>query len=105
MNKERWVILLMYDLPSKNGQENKRATTFMKSIRRIGYIRLQKSVYIKLLRNKNMVCSEISKLKYLDMNTGNIKALPMRLYDFNRIVSISGDQFEMSDFSDDVAVM
>lgn len=91
----------MYDLPV--GKRS--AVSFMKNIKKLGYMRVQKSVYVKLLRNKRSVQSEINSVREIRCLEGDIKILPVQLDAFKKIVSISGDAFELSNFSDDVAMI
>ena len=91
----------MYDLPV--GKRS--AVSFMKNIKKLGYMRVQKSVYVKLLRNKRNVGPEINAVREIRCLEGDIKILPMQLDVFKKIVSISGDDFELSYFANDVVVI
>lgn len=99
------VIMVMYDLPVANASERKRATTFRKTLIQMGYINLQKSIYVKLLRSHTNVAYELGVLRDAAPCGGTVNAIPMSLKDFRMLETISGDQFDMAIFSDDIVVV
>lgn len=99
------VIMILYDLPSSNASEKKLLSDFRKNLRRCGYQMLQKSVYVKLVRNRNNVKSEINRLYEITPNCGDVKVLPLSLGEFNRLTELSGETFDMRAFSGDMIII
>lgn len=105
MSERHNVILVLYDLPSVSAKDKKTGAEFRKQLIRFGYIIVQKSVYVKLIRHSSTIKSELGRLEEIIPDQGNIKALPMSLNEFRKLVSLSGEPFNMKVFADDMVII
>ena len=96
------VILVMFDLPNASKTEQRAYRHFHKYIVSKGYCRIQKSIYVKLLRNIVNAKNEISDLKAMSPDCGNIAVIPMTLNNFKKMEFILGTEFDFSKFSDKI---
>ena len=101
----RGVLLLMYDLPVISSEDRKETERFRKNIRRLGYVPMQKSVYVKLLRQYAGISSEMEKIEFIKPESGLIQVIPLTLAEFKKLNTVRGEGFDMSFFSDDVIVV
>lgn len=101
----RGVILVMYDLPVASAVERKSAAKFRKDIMKLGYVPMQKSVYVKLLRQYSLFLAEIRRLDKIKPYTGLVQVLPLGLADFKKMGTIVGEGFDVSIFADDILVI
>lgn len=99
------VIFVLYDLPCVLTKDKKIGAEFRKQLIRLGYTCIQKSVYVKLVRNTVSTKSELCKLKEITPVKGDVKALPLSLSQFKKIVSLVGEPFNMEVFSDDMVLI
>lgn len=99
------VIFVLYDLPSVLAKDKKIGMEFRKKLIRSGYTCIQKSVYVKLLRNTISMKSELHKLEEMVPKQGDVKALPLSLNQFKKIVSLVGEPFNMGIFADDMVLI
>ena len=99
------VIFVLYDLPCVLAKDKKIGANFRKQLIRLGYTCIQKSVYVKLVRNAVSTKSELRKLKEIAPIQGDVKALPLSLNQFKKIVSLVGEPFNMEVFSDDMVLI
>ena len=101
MNK-KGVIVVAFDLPAIEKSDKKAYTKFRNNIKKLGYVFLQESVYVKLVRNTSANGEELKRLESIAPADGKIFALPMSLEDFKRNVYIRGAEFNFAEFSDDI---
>lgn len=94
--------MVFYDLPTENAKERRNAARFHKMLVRLGYTMMQKSVYVRLFRNKSHLSSEAQAIRQMVPPNSSVFILPMSLDDFKRIVFVSGQSFDMEWFADDV---
>lgn len=99
------VMFLFYDLPNTTPREHRFYRKFVTGICREGYTRLQESVFIKLIRNRESTPKEIEKVKLLAANKGKVMLLPMSLNTFRRLETVSGMDFDFSLFCDDTIII
>lgn len=102
MLKKKYVMLVMYDLPMINSKEKKEADSFRKYLKRTGFSKIQKSVYVKLLRNYTNSEAEISKMKSRLPDTGVVNTLILRVEDFCKMQNLLGNAFDTDIFASDV---
>ena len=95
-------MLVFFDLPAVTKVEKKHYRQFSRFLKKEGYISLQESVYIKLLRHSSQHVPESAKLEKNSPPEGKITALPLKLDDMKKLVTILGPAFDMSFFSDDI---
>lgn len=100
MNKG--VLLLCFDVPSVSKGELRKYRAMKKELKKTGFISMQESVYVKLLRNFKTAQSEIVKLNAALPKDGNMFIIPMRLQDFSRITYLRGDSLDLSLLADDI---
>ncbi len=105
MTRNANVMLVMYDLPVKTALERKQNLRFHKKIIKRGYNIVQKSVYAKLIRNKELIKSELKELRDELPQSGEIKTLIINLADFREMNSLVGPEFDMRLFADEVLVV
>ncbi len=105
MHRRRAVVLVMYDLPVKTGENKKESDKFRKYLIQHGYVFVQKSIYAKLLRNKATLRHEVSLLKREAPKGGIINILPLCIDDFRKMESVSESPFNMSRFADDMIIV
>ena len=105
MSERHNVILLFYDLPTVSSGDKKAGTEFRKNLIRSGYQRIQKSVYVKLVRNSRTINTELANLRKILPQNGDVKALSISLNEFQSLISLTGEAFNMKIFADDMVVI
>ena len=95
----------MYDLPVTTNGNRKANEKFRKYLLRRGYIFMQKSVYVKLIRSRRTVPQEILSIKNEAPKGGIVNVLPLKLDDFLKLETVSGMSFHMEVFADDIVVL
>ena len=103
MNKYN-VIMIVFDLHMTTASERHEYRMFRKHLIRNGYMFMQESVYVKLIRNSSSLSGEIREIKSAAPAGGSVIAVPMTLENFKRIHTVTGDKFDISGFSDTVVV-
>lgn len=96
------VIIVIFDLHSTTAEERKEYRQFRKYLISSGYIFLQESVYVKLLRNNGSCPAELSALTGYSPKDGNVMTITMTLSDFRKINFLKGPVFDFSSFSDGI---
>lgn len=84
-------ILVMYDLPNNNTEENKDYTKFRKQLLKNGYTMMQFSIYIKCLNVKTKFKSEVKKISKFIPDQGNIRILAITEKQYQDIVYLTGE--------------
>lgn len=102
MTDKNGVVLVMFDLPNTTKSEQRAYRHFHKYLISKGYCRIQKSIYVKLLRNITSAKGEIDGLKDISPDCGNIAVIPMTLNNFKKMEVITGTEFNFSVFSDKI---
>lgn len=102
MREKKNVMIVMFDVPVTGRGERKDYTAFVKHLLRSGYTRLQKSIYVKLLRSREAVDPEILNIRSAVPAEGEVSVLPMPLSLFKTLQSLRGNGFDFSLFSDDL---
>ena len=102
MRNRKGIILLMFDLPSLTSEDRREYNHFRKDLRKQGFLQLQESCYLKLVRNMDTVEQVMMNLKMILPADGMVSALPMNLSDFRGMRSLLGEPFDMALFTDDV---
>lgn len=102
MVDRRGVLILMYDLPVQTSKQRSDYQHFRKDLIKNGYLTLQESVYLKLLRNIDSAESETEKVRRFSPNEGTVNVLPMTLNGFKSFVAVQGEPFDFALLSDDV---
>ena len=102
MSDRKGIILLMFDLPAQTSEDKREYTNFRKNLRRQGFLQLQESCYLKLIRNISSVDQNLSNLKKVIPATGNVSVLPMNLNDFKGMQCLLGEPFNLALFTEDI---
>lgn len=102
MSDHKGVVLLMYDLPADSPMHRRDYSQFRKGLLEAGCLRLQESVYMKLIYNIDLYSAEVSRLKKAVPKEGSINILPMTLGNFKSFQAIRGEPFNFELFADDV---
>ena len=102
MNNRKDILLLMFDLPSTTAEDRKQYTRFRKELRSQGYWQMQKSCYLKLLRNVSASDQNIAELKKSLPKGGNISVLPLSLNEFKAMKCLLGEPFDVPLYTDDI---
>ena len=92
----------MFDLPSVSNDDRKEYYHFMKNLKLNGFIPLQESCYLKLMKNVSSIETFIQALKPLMPKDGNVSILPLPMNVFKGMQCLIGKPFPMSLFTDDV---
>ncbi len=96
---------MMFDVPVKEDIDRRVYSHFRKWLTMNGYMRYQKSVYVKLLRNISAGEGEVQKLRAASPERGTVSATIMNLDAFRHIQTLHGDRFDIGFFSDDVVFL
>ena len=95
----------MYDMPVDTAEKRRSYTRFRKFLIRNGYVAMQKSVYVKLLRTITRVNIEMNMVRNAAPKMGTINIPPMTINGFKYLVSVGEHSFDMKFFSDDIIVI
>ena len=102
MNERKSILLLMFDLPAKTGEDHREYYHFMKKLRCTGFLQLQESCYLKLIRNVSSVEAEMKSLNGIMPAKGNVSILPLSVGQFRGMKCFLGEPFDMDLFTEDV---
>lgn len=84
-------IIVMYDLPNNNYEENKQYTKFRKLLIKNGYIMMQFSIYSKCLNVKTKFNLELNKIKKFIPTEGNIRILQITERQYQDMIYLKGE--------------
>lgn len=84
-------IIVMYDLPNNNSDENKDYIKFRKNLIKHGYIMMQFSIYIKCLNTKTKFQNEVKKISKFIPPLGNIRILTITEKQYQDIIYLNGE--------------
>ena len=101
-SERRGVMVLMYDLPRGTAEERKNAADFRKNLLKCGYMMLQESVYIKLMRNREYSAAELWSIKSFIPPAGDIRAFDMSLNEFEMMQTLLGETINLDLFAGDM---
>ena len=102
MRDRKGIILLMFDLQAVTTDDRREYSHFKKDLRKEGFLPLQESCYLKLIRNYETVDLQVQSLRKVMPAKGNVSVLPMNLAEFKGMRCLLGESFNMSLFTDDV---
>ena len=78
---------------------------FHKLLKNKGYVILQKSVYLKVMRDSRHIKSEMRMLEQNSPATGTVVAIQFGVNELNRIRTLSGEAFDMKYFADSLIIV
>lgn len=84
-------ILLFYDLPTLSSANLKAYRDFVKDIIKIGFYRIQESVFVKMAINPQSVDSVYQKLEQIKPKEGNIFCITVTEQQFSKMKFILGE--------------
>lgn len=102
MRDRKSVLMVIYDLPTLTPQQRRDAQKFRKKLIARGFLPLQESVYVKLLRNASGADGEVTAMQKLAPPEGVVQVIPMSLQVFQNMRTLTGDGFNMKVFADDL---
>lgn len=88
------ILLLFFDLPMESVEERRAYSRFRKRLIRSGYLMLQESVYVRLLRHGDNLPSEIAQMEET-LPEGNIRLLSLSLRQFSGMWTLRGEPFPL----------
>lgn len=83
-------MILFFDLPSVTTKDTREYNRFLRSIKKMGFIMLQESVYTKLALNPSVVGSSMIELKKILPPEGIISVLTITENQFTSIEHLIG---------------
>ena len=92
-------IILFFDLPVETASQRKAYALFRKKLITNGFLMLQKSVYTKLVINRQSMELEINKVKTILPKEGLVQILTVTEKQFSRIETILGTAIVHSEIS------
>ena len=105
MQSRAGVILLLFDLPNETAKERRDYAAFRKHIIKRGYVMIQKSVYVKYLRNIASAEPELAELDVYAPSVGSVAAIPLNLSNFSRFRSLRGGGFDPDSFVSEIVTI
>ena len=105
MSDRKAVVLLMFDLPMTTPASRSAYYHFKKALRLQGFLPLQESCYIKLLRNASTLPSAIREIQHSLPREGTVHILPLSQNQFSEMHCLCGKPFEMDVFSGDLFII
>ncbi len=102
LSDRRGVLMIMYDLPVETSVQRRHYARFRKELIGDGFIPVQKSVYIRLIRNVSTVMEDVRIIKAIAPKEGTVHLITLSLSEFESFMTIRGVPFNMNSFSDDV---
>ena len=92
----------MYDNPTVETIEYRQAVKFRKIITKMGFLALQKSVYVKLIYKRAHTRRLVDQLIQNAPENGDVKMLVIPLKNYKNLFNIKGKDFDMKLFADDI---
>ena len=81
MTKEG-VMMLLFDLPVNEKSYRKNYTVFKKRLKKLGYLQMQESVYLKHIRNMATVTEEKRKIDEAAPEEGDVVLITLTMSQF-----------------------
>ncbi len=88
----KYKIILMYDIPTNTKEEKKYFQKFNKSIKKIGFMMLQQSVYVRSINSKEEYQTIKNKLEIIESDNTNIRLLLLTQNKYETIEILSGKE-------------
>lgn len=105
MYDRKGVLLLLFDLPSVTSEDHKEYYHFRKKLLQNGFLQLQESCYLKLIRNISSADAVIKSLDGIMPKAGNVSVLSLSMTEFRGIRCLLGEPFQIDVFTDDVLIL
>lgn len=91
MNDHSGYLFVLFDMPTINKKDKKVYIKLIKELKSSGYIMALESTYYKFYDNLNNSSYDLSKLKLILNNIGNVFVMKYTISDFEKIVYLSGN--------------
>lgn len=91
MNDHSGYLFVLFDMPTINKKDKKVYIKLIKELKSSGYIMALESTYYKFYDNLNNSSYDLSKLKQILNNIGNVFVMKYTISDFEKIVYLSGN--------------
>lgn len=91
MNFRFMRTILFFDLPVLTSKDKKAYRHFIKDIKKLGFYRIQKSVFAKLTIDPQLIEGLETKIRSILPNDGNIAILTITEKQFSNIKYLLGD--------------
>ena len=98
------VLLLMFDVPCNDPKERREYAKFRRNILKSGFLPMQKSIYVKMLRNISSAASEAQKIGQNAPKGSEICVLPLSLGNFKSAITVSGAPIDFAMICDEIFV-
>ncbi|WP_238664090.1 CRISPR-associated endonuclease Cas2 [Staphylococcus felis] len=85
-------LIIMFDLPVETSLEKRAYRQFVKFLTHEGYVRMQYSIYSKLIFNSNTLKYQIEKLKAHVPSSGMVQTLVVTENQFSNMNYLVGEQ-------------
>ncbi len=93
------VLIVMFDLPSTTRRFRLNASRFRSGLKKLGYLMLQKSIYIKSIPNGSTYRTERKYVRQLAPSSGQVDILPIPLKHFVKISTLTGSPLDLNYFN------
>lgn len=104
MSRQRFLLLL-FDLPVKTRRNRSAYRRFKKLLKQDGYIQLQKSIYLKTIRNYISIPAEAGKLKSYVSSDCDIKLIPLTFSSMGKVLNICGEPWPFEELGKEMVVL
>ena len=98
-------LLLFFDLPNKDRDDQRIYRRFRKTLIREGYVQLQKSVYLKSIRNYSSMGEEIRKVQGSAPLNSDIKIIPFTSESIRKVISVCGEPWQYEWLSQELVLL
>lgn len=105
MSDRKGVVLLMFDLPMTTSDHRRVYSHFKKALRLQGFLPLQESCYIKLIRNVSAFPAVLREIKQNLPKEGTVHVLPMGHSQFSEMQCLCGNPYDLNVFGGDLFVI
>ncbi len=90
------ILFVLFDLPVKEKGQRRDYIKFRKYLKKNGFCFIQKSVYVKHLRNSSNISSEIRILESNAPKKGNLISFSLSIEQFKNIRLIRGSKLDFN---------
>ena len=99
------IMFVLFDVPMGNRTQRKEYTKLTKNLKKNGFQAIQKSIYIKHLRNTVIYKSDVRLLEEISPKKGDVLTFHMSVDQFRAIKSIRGEKIDFSLLCENIIVL
>lgn len=85
-------IILFFDLPSESDEDKKNYRHFVKKLTKLGYIRMQYSIYTRIVNTQTKIERELKKVESSLPPFGDIRVLYVTEKQYQNMAIMSGNK-------------